>query len=462
MNGKVIDMKLKTTLNGRSFEFKDIKDVLAKANEPKSADRFQGIAAATMTERVAAKVVLSELTVGDLVENPTIPYEKDEVTRVNIDGLSRPAYESFKNMTIGALREWILDNKTTCDDLRRSHLAFTGEVAAAVAKLMSAMDLVYAASKIHTVTTCSTTIGIPGTLSYRCQTNSSTDDPETIVLGLMEGVSYGCGDACLGINPVADTVDGTRRIADAVYRFMQLNGIPTQLTVLSHITTQMAAVKAGAPLYMFFQSIAGTQAANDNFGVGRALLEEAYQLAREQALGAGPNLLYFETGQGSEVSIGADNGVDEMTLEARTYGFGRFFRPFMVNNVSGFIGPETLYDGKEMIRANLEDHFMGKLLGLPMGMAPCYTNHTSITQDDQEMATMLLNAAGANYYMGVPVGDDVMLSYQDTSFHDDAALRELSHRTPAPEFHKWMMKLGLMDERGVLTERAGDGSIFLK
>lgn len=455
-------MKLKTNLNGKSFEFRDIKDVLAKANEPKSADRFQGIAAETATERVAAKVVLSDLTVGDLVENPTIPYDQDEVTRVNIDGMNKKAYEAKKNMTIGELREWVLDHKTTGDDLRRNSRAINGEVAAAVAKIMSSMDLVYAASKIHTVTTCNTTIGIPGTLSYRCQTNSTTDDPETILLGVMEGISYGSGDACIGINPVEDNVDSTRRIADKIYEFMCKNEIPTQLTVLSHITTQMESVRKGAPLYMFFQSIAGTQAANENFGVDKKLLEEAYQLAQQSCIGTGPNLQYFETGQGSEVSIDADNGVDEMTLEARTYGYARFFKPFMVNNVSGFIGPETLYDGKEMIRANLEDHFMGKLLGLPMGMAPCYTNHTSITQDDQEQANVLLNAAGANYYMGVPVGDDVMLSYQDTSFHDDATLRELSGRKPAPEFHKWLMKLGLMDEAGKLTERAGDGSIFLR
>lgn len=455
-------MKLKTNLNGKSFEFRDIKDVLAKANEPKSADRFQGIAAETATERVAAKVVLSDLTVGDLVENPTIPYDQDEVTRVNIDGMNKKAYEAKKSMTIGELREWVLDHKTTGDDLRRNSRAINGEVAAAVAKLMSSMDLVYAASKIHTVTTCNTTIGIPGTLSYRCQTNSTTDDPETILLGVMEGISYGSGDACIGINPVEDNVDSTRRIADKIYEFMCKNEIPTQLTVLSHITTQMESVRKGAPLYMFFQSIAGTQAANENFGVDKKLLEEAYQLAQQSCIGTGPNLQYFETGQGSEVSIDADNGVDEMTLEARTYGYARFFKPFMVNNVSGFIGPETLYDGKEMIRANLEDHFMGKLLGLPMGMAPCYTNHTSITQDDQEQANVLLNAAGANYYMGVPVGDDVMLSYQDTSFHDDATLRELSGRKPAPEFHKWLMKLGLMDEAGKLTERAGDGSIFLR
>lgn len=455
-------MKLKTTLNGKTFVFRDIKDVLAKANEPKSADRFQGIAAATMTERVAAKIVLAELTVGDLTENPTIPYEKDEVTRLNLDGLNRRAYESVKGWTIGQLREWVLDHKTTGDDLARHHRAFTGEVVAAVAKLMSAMDLVYGASKIRVTTRCNTTIGIPGTLSFRCQTNSPTDDVESIVLGLMEGVTYGSGDACLGINPVEDNAENTARIANGVYDFMMKNDIPTQVTVLSHITTQMEALRKGAPLSMLFQSIAGTQVANENFGVSRELLTEAYALAQEKAMGTGPNLLYFETGQGSEVSIGADCGVDEMTLEARTYGFGRYFSPFMVNNVSGFIGPETLYDGKEMIRANLEDHFMGKLIGLPMGMAPCYTNHTSITQDDQEMATALLAMAGANYYMGVPVGDDVMLSYQDTSFHDDATLRELTKRLPAPEFHKWMMSRGLIDERGVLTSRAGDASIFLK
>ncbi|MEM1485912.1 ethanolamine ammonia-lyase subunit EutB [Oscillospiraceae bacterium PP1C4] len=455
-------MKLKTCLNGKTYQFRSIIELLAKANEPKSADRFQGFAAETASERVAAKIVLSELTVGDLTENPTIPYEKDEVTRVNIDGLNQQMYQSIKNKTIGELREWILDHKTSSMDLSRYSRAYTGEVVAAVAKIMSSMDLVYGAKKIHCITRCSTELGHPGTLSYRCQTNSSTDDVKSIVLGLMEGVSYGSGDACLGINPVEDNVENTIRIAEGVYNFMVKNEIPTQVTVLSHITTQMKAMEKGAPLSMLFQSIAGTQAANNNFGVSRQLLEEAYALALQKAIGAGPNLLYFETGQGSEVSIGADCGVDEMTLEARTYGFGRYFRPFMVNNVSGFIGPETLYDGKEMIRANLEDHFMGKLIGLPMGMAPCYTNHTSITQDDQEMATMLLAMAGANYYMGVPVGDDVMLSYQDTSFHDDATLRELTGRKPAKEFHQWMMKRGLMDENGVLTELAGDGSIFLK
>ncbi|MHC1721841.1 MAG: ethanolamine ammonia-lyase subunit EutB [Aminipila sp.] len=455
-------MKLKTKLNGETFQFCNINDVLAKANEPKSGDRLQGIAASNETERVAAKIVLANLTIEDLVENPTIPYEKDEVTRVNYDGLNQPVYKKMKSMSIGELREWILDYHTTGDDLTRASRAFTGEVVAAVAKIMGSMDLVYGASKIHRITRCNTEIGQPGTLSYRCQANSTTDNPETILLGVMEGISYGSGDACLGINPVEDNVDSTRRIADALYEFICKNDIPTQITVLSHITTQIDAIKKGAPLSMIFQSIAGNQLTNDNFGVNKELIYEGYKAAYEYGISSGPNLLYFETGQGSEVSVGCDCGVDEMTLEARTYGFARYFNPFMVNNVSGFIGPETIFDGKEMIRANLEDHFMGKLIGLPMGMAPCFTNHTSITMDDQQMATMLLAMAGANYYMGVPVGDDVMLAYQDTSYHDDAALRDMTNRKPAPEFHQWMIKKGLMDENGRLTDLAGDGSIFLK
>lgn len=454
-------MILKTSLNGNVYQFRDIKDVLAKANEPKSADRLQGIAAKDETERVAAKVVLANLTIGDLVENPTVPYEKDEVTRVNIDGLNKRTYNQIKTTTIGDFRELILDHKTTNAELHRLSRGITGEVAAAVAKIMGAMDLVYGASKIYKITQCNTAIGQPGTISYRCQANSSTDNPETILMGVMEGISYGCGDACLGINPVEDNIESTRRISDKLYEFMIKNEVPTQISVLSHITTQIEAVRSGAPLSMIFQSIAGTQATNETFGVDKKLIHEAYQAVYENGVSTGPNLLYFETGQGSEVSVECDEGVDEMTLEARTYGFGRYFNPFMVNNVSGFIGPETIYDGKEMIRANLEDHFMGKLMGLPMGMAPCYTNHTPINMDDQQIATMLLALAGSNYYMGVPAGDDVMLAYMDTSYHDDAMLREITNRKPAPEFHAWMMKKGLMDEHGKLTALAGDGSIFL-
>ncbi len=455
-------MRLKTTLNGKIYEFKNIVDLLAKANEPKSADRFQRIAAETVSERIAAKVVLSAMTIKDLTENPSVDYDKDEVTRVNIDGLNTTIYNKIKQMTIGELRNYILDHKTTGLDITRISRGLSAEVIAATAKIMSSMDLVYGAKKIRIVTRCNTEIGKEGTLSFRCQTNSSSDDIESIVLGLMEGASYGSGDACFGINPVEDTVENTIRLANGIYEFIDKFQIPTQNTVLSHITTQMKSVEKGAPLSMFFQSIAGTQTANENFGVSKQILDEAYALIKQKGISAGPNLMYFETGQGSEVSLGCDMGVDEMTLEARTYGFARNYFPFLVNNVSGFIGPETLYDGKEMIRANLEDHFMGKLTGLPMGMAPCYTNHTSINQDDQEMATMLLAMAGANYYMGIPCGDDVMLSYQDTSFHDDATLRELLGLKPAHEFHMWLIKHGLMDESGKLTEIAGDGSYFFK
>lgn len=454
-------MKLSTSLNGTTYRFTGIADVLAKANEPKSGDRLQKIAAESNSERVAAKIVLSEMTVGDLTENPTIPYEDDEVTRVNWDGLNQPGYQSMKNMTIGELREWVLSHNTTPDVLKRSARNFTGEVAAAVAKIMTAMDLVYAASRYTYITHCNTEIGHKGTIAVRNQPNSTTDDPESILASLAEGLSYGNGDACFGINPVNDDPTNTKRVADAVWEFMMKWEVPTQLVVLSHITTQMEAIRRGAPLSMIFQSIAGTEAANNDFGVNRALVEEADALVTQYGQCQGPNLLYFETGQGSEVSIGRDSGIDEMTLEARTYGFCRYFRPFMVNNVTGFIGPETIYDGKEMIRANLEDHFMGKFMGLPMGMAPCWTNHTSITMDDQQMATMLLAMAGSTYYIGIPGADDVMLAYQDTSYHDNATLRELLGRTAAPEFHRWLVDHEICHENGVLTERAGDGSMFL-
>jgi len=333
---------------------------------------------------------------------------------------------------------------------------------AAVAKLMSSMDLVYGASRIRVSSTCRYEIGKPGTLSFRLQPNHPKDDPDGISASIYEGLSFGSGDCVFGVNPVEDTVANTTRILDTLYGIMTRLDVPTHICCLAHVTTQMAAVEAGAPESMFFQSVAGTQDANTDFGVTCELLEEAWELIKHKGLCPGPNLMYFETGQGSEVSIGRDHGVDEMTLEARTYGFAKHFQPFMVNNVSGFIGPETIYDGKQMIRASLEDHFMGKLSGLPMGMAPCYTNHTGIDQNDQEIATLLVTMAGANYFMGVPGGDDIMLSYQDTSFYDDATLREVMGLKPAPEFHEWLQTWGIMDADGHLTPRAGDASIFLK
>ena len=454
-------MKLSTSLYGKPYQFKCIADVLAKSNEPKSADRFQGIAAQTVSERIAAKVILSGLTVADITENPVIPPEKDEVSRVILNSLNTTIYNEIKSMSIGELRDMLLSHKLSGSDMLRFSKGMCSEVIAGVAKLCSNMDLVYGASKITVVTRCNTELGHKGTLSFRCQPNHPADDVEGIIASLMEGLSFGCGDAIIGINPVDDSEENLKILMNTINDFMIKWRIPTQTCVLGHVTSQMKAVRAGAPVSCIFQSIAGTQSANDEFGVTADLLHEAFDLIDRHGTARGPNLLYFETGQGSEVSLGADEGVDEMTLESRTYGFGRVFKPFMVNNVSGFIGPETLYDGREMIRANLEDHFMAKLHGLPMGMAPCYTNHTGIDQNDQETATMLLAMAGCNFYMGVPGADDVMLSYQDTSYHDDATLRELLKRTPAPEFFVWLQGMGLMDENGVLTERGGDASVFM-
>jgi ethanolamine ammonia-lyase large subunit len=451
---------LKTKLAGQVYSFRDLTDVLAKANDEKSGDVLLGRAAKTVTERTAAKVVLSNITLEDIYENPILAPEKDEVSRVIKDDLSLGIYERIKKWNIGEFRNWLLAASTTGEDILRISRGLEAEAAAAVTKIMTVMDLVLAASKISIPTTCATTIGLPGTLSYRNQPNHPSDDLDGIKASLAEGLSYGAGDAVLGVNPVEDTVDNTLAIMNLLWYFMEKFDIPTQNCVLAHVTTQMKAVEKGAKVCCIFQSLAGTQLANDGFGVTAAILDEAYDCIHKLGQAPGPNLLYFETGQGSEQSIDADLGIDLMTLEARCYGLARKYRPFMLNNVSGFIGPETLYDGRQIIRASLEDHFMGKLLGIPMGMAPCYTNHTKINQDDQECATMLTALAGANYFMGVPVGDDVMLAYQDTSLHDDASLRLILGRTPAPEFFEWMKKMELMDEKGHLTAKAGDVSIF--
>jgi len=455
-------MGLKTKLFGNIYQFKDIKDVLAKANEEKSGDTLLGISAKTVSERIAAKVVLSELTLEELRYNPVIPYEEDEVTRVIDDMVNEKVYKEIKAWPVGSFREYILDHKTTGNDILRVSKGLTSEMVAAVSKLMSNMDLVYGASKIRVTGKANYEIGKRGTLSFRLQPNHPTDNLDGISASMMEGLSYGCGDAIIGINPVEDTVENTKKLMEVMHQFMVKWQIPTQTCVLSHITSQMQAVREGAPVSVFFQSVAGTEDANKAFGIDKVLLDEAFELIKKQGMAPGPNLMYFETGQGSEMSLNTDHGADEMTLEARSYGFAKRYMPFMVNNVSGFIGPETLYDGKQILRANLEDHFMGKLTGLPMGMAPCYTNHVNTDQNDQETATMLLAMAGANYYMGVPVGDDVMLSYQDTSFHDDATLRELLNLKPSEEFFKWLIEMGIMDEKGKLTSIAGDASIFLK
>lgn len=455
-------LSLRTTLRGNVYSFKDLKELFGKANEEKSGDHLIGVAAATASERVAAKMVLADLRLSDIRENPLLPPDEDEVSRINEGDVNETVYQQIKSWTVGELRDRLLRRETTPADVQTWRHGLTAEMIAGVAKLMSSADLVFGASRMNVTGTCRYEIGKPGTLSSRLQPNHPKDDPDGIRASMYEGLSFGCGDAVFGINPVEDTVANCTRILDTIYGVMDKFQVPTQICCLAHVTTQMEAVEKGAPASMFFQSVAGTQAANTDFGVTAELLEEAHALIRKKGLCTGPNLMYFETGQGSEVSIGADGGVDEMTLEARTYGFAKHFRPFMVNNVSGFIGPETIYDGKQMIRASLEDHFMGKLTGLPMGMAPCYTNHTGIDQNDQEIATMLLTMAGSNYFMGVPGGDDIMLSYQDTSFFDDATFRELLGLTPAPEFFEWTQQWGILDSCGRLTDRAGDASIFLK
>lgn len=452
-------MILKANVHNRVFSFTSVKEVLAKASEEKSGDALIGIAAGSAAERVAARFVLSNLTLEDIYNNPVIPYEEDEVTRVIYDGLNTAVYNRIKGWTVGELREYILDGDTTSDDLLHVGRGLTSEMISGVAKLMSNMDLVYASKKMVRQAHCNTTIGLPGRLAFRCQPNHPTDSVEGIMASVKEGLSFGCGDAVIGINPVNDDVDQVARLLEAVKSFMEKWDIPTQNCVLAHVTTQIKAMEKGAPADLVFQSIAGTQTANEAFGISTAMLDEALEIAGKIGTGTGPNLMYFETGQGSEVSLAADHGVDMQTLEARTYGFARRYRPFMVNNVSGFIGPETLYSGMEVIRADLEDLFMGKLHGLPMGIAPCYTNHMKSDQNLQELGTMICAMAGANYFMGVPGGDDVMLSYQDTSYHDDASVREILGLRPLPEFEKWLERMGIM-ENGRLTKLAGDPSIF--
>jgi ethanolamine ammonia-lyase large subunit len=452
-------VKFTCTLKKQQFQFRSIKEVLAKASEEKSGDQMAGIGAQSALERMAAKVILSETTLKEIYENPVIPYGEDEVTTVIYDDINQFIYKEISHWSVGELRDYILSRRTKEGDLFRISKGLTSEMISAAAKLMSSIDLVAASQKIRPTAHCNTTIGERGRLAFRCQPNHPSDQPEGILASLKEGLSYGSGDAVIGVNPNNDTVESVSRILQMTHDFMSEWQIPTQNCVLAHITTQMQALKRGAPIALMFQSLAGTQAANNDFGVTKDILDEAFGLMKTFGTSAGPNQLYFETGQGSEVSLDAHHDVDMQTLEARTYGYARHWKPFMVNNVSGFIGPETIYDGKQVIRADLEDLFMGKLHGLPMGIAPTYTNHMQADQNDQEIAGMLTALAGANFYMGVPGGDDVMLSYQDTSYHDDASLREMLGLRPLKEFELWLEKMGIMED-GRLTDRAGDLSIF--
>ncbi|HAC5982017.1 TPA_asm: ethanolamine ammonia-lyase subunit EutB [Listeria monocytogenes] len=454
-------MILKTNLFGHTYQFKSITDVLAKANEEKSGDRLAGVAAESAEERVAAKVVLSKMTLGDLRNNPVVPYETDEVTRIIQDQVNDRIHDSIKNWTVEELREWILDHKTTDADIKRVARGLTSEIIAAVTKLMSNLDLIYGAKKIRVIAHANTTIGLPGTFSARLQPNHPTDDPDGILASLMEGLTYGIGDAVIGLNPVDDSTDSVVRLLNKFEEFRSKWDVPTQTCVLAHVKTQMEAMRRGAPTGLVFQSIAGSEKGNTAFGFDGATIEEARQLALQSGAATGPNVMYFETGQGSELSSDAHFGVDQVTMEARCYGFAKKFDPFLVNTVVGFIGPEYLYDSKQVIRAGLEDHFMGKLTGISMGCDVCYTNHMKADQNDVENLSVLLTAAGCNFIMGVPHGDDVMLNYQTTGYHETATLRELFGLKPIKEFDQWMEKMGF-SENGKLTSRAGDASIFLK
>ncbi|EAG2074166.1 ethanolamine ammonia-lyase subunit EutB [Listeria monocytogenes] len=454
-------MILKTNLFGHTYQFKSITDVLAKANEEKSGDRLAGVAAESAEERVAAKVVLSKMTLGDLRNNPVVPYETDEVTRIIQDQVNDRIHDSIKNWTVEELREWILDHKTTDADIKRVARGLTSEIIAAVTKLMSNLDLIYGAKKIRVIAHANTTIGLPGTFSARLQPNHPTDDPDSILASLMEGLTYGIGDAVIGLNPVDDSTDSVVRLLNKFEEFRSKWDVPTQTCVLAHVKTQMEAMRRGAPTGLVFQSIAGSEKGNTAFGFDGATIEEARQLALQSGAATGPNVMYFETGQGSELSSDAHFGVDQVTMEARCYGFAKKFDPFLVNTVVGFIGPEYLYDSKQVIRAGLEDHFMGKLTGISMGCDVCYTNHMKADQNDVENLSVLLTAAGCNFIMGIPHGDDVMLNYQTTGYHETATLRELFGLKPIKEFDQWMEKMGF-SENGKLTSRAGDASIFLK
>jgi ethanolamine ammonia-lyase large subunit len=457
-------MQLSTTLFGERYTFPDVKDVLARANEVRSGDVQAGLAATSMRQMAAAKRVVSELTLKDLREHPSAPYELDEITRVIEDDLqaspvARAAYAKVSCWTVAELREFILNDATTGDEIKALSPGLTPEMVAGVAKLMSNMDLVMAGKKIRVVARCNNTIGLPGRLSSRLQPNHPRDDVDGILAAIQDGLSFGNGDAVIGINPSTDDVDKVKDILSAVKDLMRRFRVPTQNCVLAHITAQMAALQKGAPLDLMFQSIAGSEGANKNFGVTVALLDEAYDMTRREGTAQGENVMYFETGQGTALSANAHHGADQVTMECRAYGLARRYKPFIVNSVVGFIGPEYLQNGKQITRAGLEDHFMGKLMGISMGCDACYTNHADADQNDQENLEMLLAMAGVNYLMGIPMGDDVMLNYQTTSFHNNAALRSLLDLRPAPEFEAWMESFGLW-RNGRLTSRAGDPSIF--
>ena len=423
------------------YRFDDLRTLLAKATPPRSGDDLAGLSASSAEERVAAQMALSELPLAAFLSEHVIPYEADEVTRLILDEHDATAFAPVAHLTVGDFRDWLLADQATGHVLEALAPGLMPEMAAAVSKIMRLQDLVTVAAKIRVITRFRNTIGLPGRLSTRLQPNHPTDDPKGIAASIIDGLMYGSGDAVIGINPVSDNLQTVETLLRMLDRLRESYQIPTQSCVLAHVTTQLEAMLRGVPVDLVFQSIGGTQAANSSFGVSIAMLEEARDQALELNRGTvGNNVMYFETGQGSALSANAHHGVDQQTCEARAYGLARHFRPMLVNSVVGFIGPEYLYDGKQILRAGLEDHFCGKLLGLPMGCDICYTNHAEADQDDMDALLTMLGAAGVNYIMGVPGADDIMLNYQSTSFHDALYLRSIFGLRQAPEFEAWCGK----------------------
>nr|WP_079367409.1 ethanolamine ammonia-lyase subunit EutB [Hydrogenophaga sp. H7] len=444
-------MNLSATLGHQTFRFGSLREVMAKATPLRSGDALAGLAATTEQERVAARWVLAEVPLQRFLDEALIPYESDEVTRLIIDGHDQDAFAPVSGLTVGGFRDWLLSDAATPAVLERLSPGLTPEMVAAVSKIMRNQDLMLVARKCEVVTRFRNTVGLRGHLSVRLQPNHPTDDPAGIVASLIDGLLHGAGDAVIGVNPVSDSVPDLVRLNHVLAEVIERGAVPTQSCVLTHVTNTMQAMQLGAPVDLVFQSIAGTEAANRSFGITLALLDEAHAAALELKRGTvGDNVMYFETGQGSALSANAHHGVDQQTCEARAYAVARRYRPMLVNTVVGFIGPEYLYDGKQIIRAGLEDHFCGKLLGLPMGCDICYTNHAEADQDDMDNLMVLLASAGLNFLIGVPGADDVMLNYQSTSFHDALVLRDLLGLKRAPEFEAWLQRVGVTGADGRL------------
>jgi ethanolamine ammonia-lyase large subunit len=439
-------MVYRHAIDTTTYVFDDLRDLLAKATPPRSGDRLAGIAADSAEQMIAARIALADVPLKQFLHETVIPYEQDEVTRLIVDTHDRSAFAAISSLTVGAFRDWLLSDAATTPVLAKLARGVTPEMAAAVSKLMRNQDLILVAKKCQVVSAFRNTIGLPGRMSVRLQPNHPYDDVKGITASILDGILLGAGDACIGINPASDdpvVIGGLLRLLDDIIARLQ---IPTQSCVLAHVTTTLGLIDRGVPVDLVFQSIAGTQAANRSFGIDLALLGEAHQAGLSLRRGTvGENVMYFETGQGSALSANAHHGVDQQTCEARAYAVARAFDPLLINSVVGFIGPEYLYDGKEIIRAGLEDHFCGKLLGLPLGVDVCYTNHAEADQDDMDNLLTLLAAAGVSFIMGVPGADDVMLNYQSTSFHDALYVRDLFGLKRAPEFDDWLLRAGLAD-----------------